>query len=150
MLVFVFLVAYLVAAVIPTYAASMELVGAVKMLYLIFGALLTALAVTGIVSVALDGTLREAWEDILTLSYMPHDGRIGVKQSGEILPWLTPTGLNRSTVSWRQSRLPPGHEQRVRRSDRDRSAVQQGAGLPCHAGQPRCGSEVPGPMVVGA
>ena len=69
-LVFVFLIAYLVAAVIPTYAASMELVGAVKILYLIFGALLTALAVTGIVSVALDGTLREAWEDILILSYM--------------------------------------------------------------------------------
>ena len=52
-LVFVFIVAYLVAAVIPTYAASMELVGVVKILYLIFGALLITLALTGIVSIAL-------------------------------------------------------------------------------------------------
>ena len=69
-LVFVFLIAYLVADVIPTYASSMELVGTVNILYLIFGALLIALALTGIVSVVLEGMLKEMWGEILILSYM--------------------------------------------------------------------------------
>ena len=69
-LVSVILIAYLVVDVIPTYAASMELVGAVKILYLIFGVLLIALALTEIISIALERTLKEMWGEILILSYM--------------------------------------------------------------------------------